>query len=838
MKKRLFAVLLAVLMIASLGTVAAFADTTITDVSSLKSAVESAEPGATIIVPEGTYAVEGWTITKNVNLEAAENAEVTFQGQILYRISDSSAENKSISISGIDFVATNSHGNQAVCLSTGVSNYALNIENCTFDGYQYGVTANAGAEKCVINLENVVFKDTGCATSLKTSDGNKIGSFDSVTLGATYAVQVFGSPAAKLNGYYMTFEKYSADSEDGSYSDFDYDANNEYEDIVVFSTQQLQNAINGGHDTIRVAAGIYTGDISFNGKSVTLIGANAGIDPNSNTPRVAETIFNGTMSTYGTSYNENQSVIIDGFTFTGNGLKVGDANYNSVGNLAVQNCIMETGDNLESATVGHNNLNYLIKVNGDPNYGFASVKVINNKIAGKAVENIFPIQLWHVSYAEVTGNVIELTNAENIQAVGVSKMSKDAEVVITNNEISGAGGGIFVTTWKVNDGTDINYEGNVTIRNNNIAGADDGKAIYVGWDNADDYSKYAGTLLSHRNIADGESLIVIPHNPEDSGVSLLTVTFKDGDNITRAITVPAGSDGTAAIIINYSIEVPGFTFLGWSDGETLYEVGDTVTVSENTELTAVFRSNAPEEPPVNIPDTYDIELIVGEGGEAKASYSNASTGTTITITVAPDEGYELDYITVDGERISGTTFKMPDHDVTVRVYFTDGTSALPFTDVTANQWFYEAVSYVYTNGMMEGDSATTFNPDGQMTRAMFWAVLGRIDGANITGANWIETARSWAMSKGVSDGTDPNGLVTREMMVTMLWRYAGEPASDESLSGYSDAASVSDWAAEAMSWALETGVIEGVTATTLQPQGTATRAQCATIFMRYDALVA
>ena len=196
----------------------------------------------------------------------------------------------------------------------------------------------------------------------------------------------------------------------------------------------------------------------------------------------------------------------------------------------MQNCIMETGDNLESATVGHNNLNYLIKVNGDPNYGFASVKVINNKIAGKAVENIFPIQLWHVSYAEVTGNVIELTNAENIQAVGVSKMSKDAEVVITNNEISGAGGGIFVTTWKVNDGTDINYEGNVTIRNNNIAGADDGKAIYVGWIMQ---MTTASTLVRSFliAIADGESLIVIPHNPEDSGVSLLTVTFKDGDKL-------------------------------------------------------------------------------------------------------------------------------------------------------------------------------------------------------------------------------------------------------------------------------------------------------------------
>ena len=318
-----------------------------------------------------------------------------------------------------------------------------------------------------------------------------------------------------------------------------------------------------------------------------------------------------------------------------------------------------------------------------------------------------------------------------------------------------------------------------------------------------------------------------------------TINFVGDESAITVHTVTLVNNGVKTTVeVTDSITLPtpdsrnGYTFGGWrADGKHCYKAGETVTITTNTTFTAIWNA-------INIPDTYDIELIVGEGGEAKASYSNASAGTTITITVAPDEGYELDYITVDGERISGTTFKMPDHDVTVRVYFTDGTSALPFTDVSANQWFYEAVSYVYTNGMMEGDSATTFNPDGQMTRAMFWAVLGRIDGANITGANWIETARSWAMSKGVSDGTDPNGLVTREMMVTMLWRYAGEPASDESLSGYSDAASVSDWAAEAMSWALETGVIEGVTATTLQPQGTATRAQCATIFMRYDALVA
>ena len=249
---------------------------------------------------------------------------------------------------------------------------------------------------------------------------------------------------------------------------------------------------------------------------------------------------------------------------------------------------------------------------------------------------------------------------------------------------------------------------------------------------------------------------------------------------------------------------------------------------------------------INIPDTYDIEIADAANGSVDTSLSNASAGSTITITATPDSGYSVASVTVTGPdgsvdvvRVNATTytFKMPAGDVTVRVTFTDS-DALPITDVSAGQWFYDAVAYVYTNGMMEGDSATTFNPDGRMTRAMFWAVLGRIDGATITGANWVETARSWAMAEGVSDGTNPNDYVTREMMVTMLWRYAGEPASDYSLSAYTDAASVSDWAETAMSWALETGVIEGVTATTLQPQGTATRAQCATIFMRYDALVA
>ena len=139
---------------------------------------------------------------------------------------------------------------------------------------------------------------------------------------------------------------------------------------------------------------------------------------------------------------------------------------------------------------------------------------------------------------------------------------------------------------------------------------------------------------------------------------------------------------------------------------------------------------------------------------------------------------------------------------------------------------------------MDGVSSTQFNPDGTMTRAMVWAILARIDGQTVTGDGWIETAREWAVAEGVSDGENANGAVTREQLVTMLWRYAGEPEGTAPLSAWSDAGSVSDWAAEAMSWAIDNGVITGMSADTLAPQGSATRAQCAAILMRCADLLA
>ena len=349
------------------------------------------------------------------------------------------------------------------------------------------------------------------------------------------------------------------------------------------------------------------------------------------------------------------------------------------------------------------------------------------------------------------------------------------------------------------------------------------------------YSYYPSVAAAQAAAQPGDVITDLTDIAADAEDAIVIINYGNGD--VQTINSKVGATITLTAPTR-----SGYEFRGWRDNSgELHKAGDVVTVNGDMTFTAVWST-------INIPDTYDIEIADAANGSVDTSLSNASAGSTITITATPDSGYSVASVTVTGHdgrvdvvRVNATTytFKMPAGDVTVRVTFTDS-DALPFTDVSAGQWFYDAVAYVYTNGMMEGDSATTFNPDGTMTRAMFWAVLGRIDGATITGTNWAEQARDWAMAEGVSDGTDPNGLVTREQMVTMLWRYAVAKGYDVSIGestnilSYADFGQISEYAIPAMQWGCGSGVITGVTESTLEPAGTATRAQCAAIFMRFD----
>ena len=167
---------------------------------------------------------------------------------------------------------------------------------------------------------------------------------------------------------------------------------------------------------------------------------------------------------------------------------------------------------------------------------------------------------------------------------------------------------------------------------------------------------------------------------------------------------------------------------------------------------------------------------------------------------------------------------------------------LPFTDVASGSWYYDGVKYVCDNGLMNGTSANEFNPNANTTRSMIVTILARMEGVNTSGgATWYTAGRAWAMENGISDGTNMEGKITREQLAAMLYRYAKMKGYDVSasadISGYTDASSVSGWATDAMRWAVSAGLIQGSN-NALTPQANASRAQIATILMRFAQSIA
>ena len=194
-------------------------------------------------------------------------------------------------------------------------------------------------------------------------------------------------------------------------------------------------------------------------------------------------------------------------------------------------------------------------------------------------------------------------------------------------------------------------------------------------------------------------------------------------------------------------------------------------------------------------------------------------------------------------------------DVKVTFKLDDGEKDCPsekFTDVDQDKWYHEGVDYAIKNGLMNGTGADTFAPDATTTRAMVVTILYRLDGepavtkdipfADVPAGQWYSNAINWAAANGIVNGYGddkfgPDDTITREQMAAILYRYAsykGYSVSDlANLTGYTDAASVSEWASTAMRWAVAEGLIEGTSATTLSPSGNSTRAQVATILMRF-----
>lgn len=164
------------------------------------------------------------------------------------------------------------------------------------------------------------------------------------------------------------------------------------------------------------------------------------------------------------------------------------------------------------------------------------------------------------------------------------------------------------------------------------------------------------------------------------------------------------------------------------------------------------------------------------------------------------------------------------------------TTGSSFTDVPAGSWYEEAVNYVHEKGLMNGTSKNGFSPNASTTRGMIVTILARVEGVNTNGTPWYAAGQKWAMDNSISDGTNMPGVITREQLATILYRYAKQKGYDVSksaaLTAFSDADKVSGYAAEAMQWAVAEGLLQGSNGK-LNPQGSATRAQVATILMRF-----
>lgn len=312
-----------------------------------------------------------------------------------------------------------------------------------------------------------------------------------------------------------------------------------------------------------------------------------------------------------------------------------------------------------------------------------------------------------------------------------------------------------------------------------------------------------------------------------------------------------GAEGRAA---HYACAVCGKLFLD--------EAAEQPVSAEGLVIPKLER---PQNPPVTLPEPESPTLEIAETthGAVVVSTAQPDYGEVVTIVPQPESGYVVEAVTVtdaDGEALAVAAledasyqFTQPRGTVTINVTFAKKpVEPLPFVDVAAEDWYGDAVAAVYAQGLMMGTAEDTFAPELAATRGMVVSILHRLAGSptvsaevfeDVTADDWYGQAVAWAASEGIASGTSaetfsPNAAVTREQLAALLCNFVAQQGMDTTarsdLSNFDDAAAVSDWAQDAVSWAHAEGLLAGTSATTLAPQGEATRAQLAAMLVRFS----
>lgn len=356
----------------------------------------------------------------------------------------------------------------------------------------------------------------------------------------------------------------------------------------------------------------------------------------------------------------------------------------------------------------------------------------------------------------------------------------------------------------------------------------------------------------------------VPIDTPDEPTAVYTITLDANGGSVASASLTTNKDGKLP-----SLPTPtrnGYSFSGWY-------LADGTQVNANTVFTAnatIYARWTYISPGGNSssssdysPPTYSISVPSAKGGTVKVRPTSASKGSMVTITTVPNTGYELTTLRVsdkNGKELELSdkgdgkyTFVMPGGKVSIDAVFQmiqvpETPWSNPFFDVAENAWYYNAVKYVSQNGLMNGYSNSTFAPDAELSRGMLAQILYNKEGRppvaynnafeDVADGAWYANAVAWTAKQNIVSGYGngrfgPDNDITREQLAVILWRYEGSPTPTRTELRFTDTDRISDYALDALCWAVENGIINGKGNNMLGPQGSATRAQVAQVLMNY-----
>ena len=868
MKKSILAILLALVMVASLLPFGALADDTWTE-------VDTADKFSTALAAGGNIKLTGsfivtdevnWVVSKNVVLDLnGKSITSTFNKSNYYlininggaltildsttgktgKIEVNARNSKVITLSGTGSVLTLESGNlvasnEVLEISSSAVNAVVNIKGGKMKATSGNKTLGVYGNGSVVNMSGGELEMTSgtnqCVIlngTFNMSGGKIVSSGAGVYIRKDSELNVSGDAVIQ-----SSFSQYGAIYVDGA----------EDAPAIVNITGGTVESTNNICSAITSTSSSY-GEISISGGSIKTADNRAVFSFKSSTNEVA--ISGGTFSSSVKQYlpvgsvltqDEDGKVIVDktktavvaingvGFTSMGAAIKaVGDGGTITV----LQNITDAVGiavDSGKNFTIDFANHDYILVgpgagSSGTETNGFQLLKdstIVFKDGTIKIADNANGIKRIIQNYANLTLENMDIY-AEN-QAGG-----EDYALSFNNGTITFKGDTNIYTSDPENTTVfDVYYwagsyeDGVRVIFDNTFDGTIEGTILYDSTDATKAKLEINGSGVfeniettegstSNPNIRINGGFFATPVNSE-----YLSSTFKyqafNGKYYSYHETfydaqIAAGPNGTVeaitgpgrivyTVIVKYgngaadtvntyvegeTIKLPaapsksGYAFLGWSDGTTTYDALATVTITKNTTFTAVW---------VRHPDTPYVP--------------------------EPEEPEEPEV------------------------------PAFPFYDVPTSAWYYTAVKYVYDNKLMDGVDTYTFAPNATLTRAMVWTIIARMSGVDTTGGNtWYAKAQEWVITNGISDGENPTAAITREQLVTMLYRYAQIKGYDVSVGentnilSYVDATSISEYAMSAFQWACGSGLTEGDENGALTPLATATRAQAAAMIMRF-----